>query len=203
MPVVLGHLSGSSVICWRTGRRLGAGLFATLRVMIELVNRVVGGRGFAVVLLGLLGCGLGSVLGGCSSVSAPRFEVLGVAERERTDEAVVLDFTIGATNRNDEAIPLERARYSLTLDGQKVFDGQRIARVTVPRFGEQMLVLPAVVPAELVPVSRFDGGGELRYSLDGEIEYQTPGRFAEFLFDINLRRPTAPMGLRGTLDLGE
>lgn len=138
---------------------------------------------------------------GCSTTAAPRFAVLGVAERERTDEAVVLDFTIGAENRNDEALPLEQARYSLSLDGRRVFDGQRIARVTVPRFGEQQLVLPAVVPATLVPVDRFDAGGAMRYELVGEIEYQTPGRLAEFLFDVNLRRPKATMGLRGTLEL--
>ena len=140
---------------------------------------------------------------GCSTSTAPRFSVLGVAERERTDEAVVLDFTIGAENRNEDALPLERATYSLTLDGRRVFEGQRLARVTVPRFGEQRLVLPVVVPTELVPASRFDGAGEMRYRLDGEIEYQTPGRLAEFLFDVNLRRPTAPLGLRGVLELGD
>jgi LEA14-like dessication related protein len=138
---------------------------------------------------------------GCSTATPPRFNVLGVAERERTDEAVVLDFTIGAENRNEDALPLERATYTLSLDGQRVFEGQRLARVTIPRFGEQRLVLPVVVPADLVPVARFDGGGEMRYRLDGEIEFQTPGRLAEFLFDVNLRRPTAPLGLRGVLEL--
>jgi len=140
---------------------------------------------------------------GCSSAVPPRFSVVSVAERERTDEAVVLDFTIGAENRNEEALPLERATYSLSLDGRRVFEGQRLARVTVPRFGEQRLVLPVVVPADAVPLSRFDATGEMRYELDGEIEYQTPGRLAEFLFDVNLRRPTAPLGLRGVLETGE
>ncbi len=140
---------------------------------------------------------------GCSSYTAPRFSVVGVSERERTEEAVVLDFTIGAENRNEEALPLDRAVYTLDLDGQRVFSGQRLARVTVPRFGEQQLVLPVVVPASLVPVERFDGGGEMRYALTGNIEYQTPGRLAEFLFDVNLRRPEAPLGLRGVLELGE
>ena len=151
----------------------------------------------ATLLLGLVGAGLV----GCSSHSVPRFSVLGVAERDRTEEAVVLDFTIGAVNRNEEALPLERATYSLTLDGRRVFEGQRVARVTLPRFGEQQLVLPVVVPAEMVPAGRFDEGGEMRYVLNGEIEYQTPGRFAEYLFDVKLRRPSAPLGLRGVLEL--
>ncbi len=154
------------------------------------------------VLLVALGlCALGGV--GCSSTVAPRFTVVGVSERERTDEAVVLDFSVKAENRNEDALPLEQTRYALLLDGKKVFDGSRIARVTVPRFGEQTLVLPAVVPAALVPASRFDGGGSMRYELTGVVEYQTPGRFAEFLFDVNLRRPEAGLGLRGTLELGE
>ncbi len=166
--------------------------------MIDQVNHRASLLTFRVAIPILLGV----LLGGCSSVSAPRFSVLGVAERERTDEAVVLDFTIRAENRNDEPLPLEQATYSLTLDGRRVFSGQRIARVTVPRFGEQQLVLPAVVPADLVPPARFDEGGAMRYEFEGEIEYQTPGRFAEFLFDVNLRRPKASVGLRGTLELG-
>jgi hypothetical protein len=138
---------------------------------------------------------------GCSSHAAPRFEVLGVSERERTPEAVVLDFTIGATNRNEDPLPLDRATYALSLDGQRVFSGQRLARVTVPQFGEQRLVLPVVVPAQMVSPERFDAGGDIRYVLSGEIEYQTPGRLAEFLFDINLRRPSTGLDLRGVLEL--
>lgn len=141
------------------------------------------------------------VLVGCSSHAAPRFEVLGVAERERTAEAVVLDFTIGATNRNEDPLPLDRASYALALDGQRVFEGQRLARITIPQFGEQRLVLPVVVPTAMVPASRFDTGGDIRYVLSGEIEYQTPGRLAEFLFDINLRRPSTGLNLRGVLEL--
>lgn len=138
---------------------------------------------------------------GCSSHAAPRFEVLGVSERERTAEAVVLDFTIGATNRNEDPLPLDRATYELSLDGQRVFTGQRLARVTIPQFGEQRLVLPVVVPAALISPERFDAGGDLRYVLSGEIEYETPGRLAEFLFDINLRRPSTAINLRGVLEL--
>lgn len=142
------------------------------------------------------------VLGGCSSSVAPRFAVVGVAERERTAEAVVLDFTIRAENRNDAPLPLERTVYQLSLDGRRVFEGQRLARVTVPRFGEQTLVLPAVVPSSLVPSRRFDSAGEMEYELTGRVEYQTPGRLAEFMFDQNLRRPEAVLGLRGVLELG-
>ena len=152
------------------------------------------------LLLTILGC-LAGALPGCSSHVAPRFEVLGVSERERSAEAVVLDFTITAENRNNEPLPMDRATYSLTLDGQKVFEGQRLARVTIPQFGEQHLMLPVVVPAALIPLDRFDTGGDMQYRLRGEIEYQTPGRFAEFLFDENLRRPSTGLNLSGVLEL--
>ncbi len=144
---------------------------------------------------------LAGFLSGCSSVRAPRFNVVAVQETERTDLAVVLDFTVEAVNPNDVALPLRRASYTLTLDGERVFSGSRIARATVPRYGRQRFELPAVVPADLIDPARFDQPGDMLYTLDGTVQYQRPGRFAEFLFDINLRRPKAPLHLRGTLDL--
>lgn len=141
------------------------------------------------------------VLAGCSGVKAPGFRVVSVTETERSADAVVLGFTLEAENQNDVALPLERAQYSLRLDGDRVFRGSRVAGVTAPRYGRQVLELPVVVPADLVPPGRFDQPGEMAYVLRGEVEYQLPGRLAEFLFDINIRRPTAPLALTGTLDL--
>ena len=140
-------------------------------------------------------------LAGCSSVHAPRFNIVAVQETERTERAVVLGFTVEAVNPNDVALPLRRASYTLTLDGERVFSGSRIARATVPRYGRQRFELPAVVPADLIDPARFDRPGDMPYTLDGTVQYQRPGRLAEFLFDINLRRPKAPLHLRGTLDL--
>lgn len=141
-----------------------------------------------------------AALPACTRYDTPRFRVVSITERERTDEAVVLGFTIEAKNRNDEPLPLQQARYSLELDGIRVFEGARLARVTAPRFGVQELELPAVVPLSSLPAGRFDEAGEVAYRLEGVIEYQTPGRFAEFLFDLNVRRPKAPIGLAGTLE---
>jgi len=151
----------------------------------------------ALVLLGLLTVGPS----GCTRYQAPKFRVVSIVEQERSEQAVVLGFNLEAENRNDEPLPLERAVYSLTLDGEEVFRGSRIARVTAPRFGTQVLELPVVVPADAVPPGRFDAAGEMRYRLDGTVEYLTPGRFSEFLFDLNVRRPEAPIDVRGTLEL--
>lgn len=152
-------------------------------------------------VVGAVLIGVSLLVTGCGSYDSPKFRVVSVSETDRSDEAVVLSFGIEAINRNDEALPLERAEYSLTLDGVEVFEGTRIARVTAPRFGEQVLHLPAVVPASLVPVGRFEGSEAMRYGLRGSVEYQTPGRFSEFLFDLNVRRPKARLDLGGTLEL--
>ncbi len=144
---------------------------------------------------------VGAGLGGCTAYDAPSFRVVSITERERSDEAVVLGVAIEARNRNDEPLPLQRARYALTLDGQRVFEGTRAARATAPRFGEQVLELPVVIPASALPPGQFDQPGEMTYLIEGTVEYQTPGRLAEFLFDSNVRRPKAPLSLAGTLEL--
>lgn len=141
-------------------------------------------------------------LTGCSSGPGPAFRVVSITETARSDEAVVLDFAIEAENRTDEPLPLQRVSYGVTLDGVRVFEGQRAARATAPRFGTQVVELPVVVPADLLPLERFDSDTPLPYVLEGTVEYQTPGRFAEFLFDLNLRRPKAGLRETGVLELG-
>lgn len=142
-----------------------------------------------------------AALTGCTTGRAPAFSVVSIAELERSPEAVVLGFTIEAENRGDDALPLRRAVYSLDLDGVRVFKGSRVANITAPRFGRQRLELPVVVPSSLIPPERFDSPGEMPYALRGSIEYQVPGRLAEFLFDINIRRPKSPLDVSGTLEL--
>ncbi|MEL6328154.1 MAG: LEA type 2 family protein [Planctomycetota bacterium] len=137
---------------------------------------------------------------GCRFGDAPRFRVLAVEEASRTDEAVVLRFTLEARNRTDDQLPLRQADYALDLDGRRVFSGSRSAEVTVGSFATQPFTLPAVVPiadaAELL-----DGRSEVSYALSGRVEYITPGQLAEVLFDSGLRRTTAPLGARGVLEL--
>ena len=143
-----------------------------------------------------------TVTGGCSAYRSPRFEVVSVEEIERTDEAVVLNFALLTENRNDEPLPLRRAHYRLSLDGVEVFEGARSAEAVVRRYGEQIIELPAVVPAGAFDLSRFDGTGELDYRLSGSVEYITPGELAEVLFDTGLRRTTASLNVDGVIDLG-
>lgn len=141
-----------------------------------------------------------ALLGGCTFYSEPTFELVAAQEIERTPEATVLRFTLLATNGNEEALPLRRTKYTLRLDGREVFRGQRSAFATIPAYGTQPVVLPAVIRAEDFDLSRLDSG-ELRFGLSGSVEYQTPGQFAEVLFDTGVRRPKASIGIRGMLDL--
>jgi len=149
-------------------------------------------------LLGSLAC---APLVGCSAYQPPAFEVLRVDELERSEEAVVLGFTLSATNPNDQPMPLQRMKYSLMLEGQQVFEGRRSAETVVRRFGMQIIELPAVVPTTEFDPQRFEQTGELRYDLTGWVEYQTPGELAEVLFDTGVRRPRASLTQRGTVDV--
>ena len=150
----------------------------------------------AIALAAALAC-----LTGCSAYRSPRFEVVGVEEVERTEDAIVLNFALSAKNLNQEPLPLRRADYRLVLDGVEVFRGSRSAEAVVRRFGEQSIVLPAVVPADRFDLGRFESDAELPYRLRGRVEYITPGELAEVLFDTGIRRTKASIAVEGVIDL--
>ncbi|MGP1273193.1 MAG: LEA type 2 family protein [Phycisphaerales bacterium] len=135
---------------------------------------------------------------GCSSYDAPRLEVTSVAVTERSDEAVVLEFTLDASNRNDVALPLERIRYSVRLDGREVFTGTRWAEATLRRVGTQQIRLPAAIRLEDAPAL----GDGTRYRISGRVTYVTPGEIAQLLFDAGVRRPTIGFRDEGVLEFG-
>lgn len=146
-----------------------------------------------------MACAAAVVLGGCSGLREPTFKVSGVGVTEESAEATVLTFRVTGENTNGEALPLREVRYSLSLDGRRVFSGQRSAEATLQRFGTQTIDLPATVLAS-------NGGdalsGEVPYTLSGEVVYEVPGTIAEVLFDAQIRRPTARFAQSGRLDFG-
>ncbi len=111
---------------------------------------------------------------------------------ERTAEAHVLMFTVEGENPNREAMPLRTVRYSLAVDGRRVFQGDRSAQATLPPFGKQRFEVPAVV---LGPYS-YEG---VSYRFGGTVEYLEPGTIAEILFDSNVRRSRGGFEERGRL----
>jgi hypothetical protein len=137
-------------------------------------------------------------LGGCSAYKDPTLSVAAVRVAETTPTGVVLEFTLDATNPNEEPLPLREFNYALALDGRPVFTGFRSPEATLRRFGTQRLTLPVAISlaeGQAAPTGTF------RYALRGELGYTTPGEIAEILFDSGLRRPTVPFNATGTLNL--
>ncbi|MEM7754009.1 MAG: LEA type 2 family protein [Planctomycetota bacterium] len=144
---------------------------------------------------------LTAALPACSAYEAPRFQVIHVQESARTTEGAVLTFTIAARNRNDVELPLRETTYALDLDGVRVFQGERSPEATIRPFGTQTFRLPVTIPADRFDLAQLDSGGDLPYRLTGNVRYQTPGEFADVLFDSGVRRPNAPIALRGKINL--
>jgi len=117
--------------------------------------------------------------------------------RERSSEAVVVEFVVEAANPNGIELPMRDITYSLALDGRQVFSGRREALATIPRHGTQSIVIPAVIPTG-------EGGAEPavhRYSLSGRLRYSLPSQLADVLFDAKLSRPGVSIRDEGEIDL--
>lgn len=112
-----------------------------------------------------------------------------------TDEGVKLVFRIAGANDSKEQLPLRRVKYALSLDGQRVFEGVRSPETTLTRFDTLEFELPAVVPTE------YDSRpAPVPYRLTGSVEYLTPGKLAEVLFESRMLVPEADLDLSGEID---
>ncbi len=132
----------------------------------------------------------------CSAYDAPRIDVASARISQETPQGVVIDFTLDATNTNEVDLPLERVRYALRLNGQRVFEGTRSAEATVRRLGTQQFMLPAAIN-----LAEFEmPEGDVEYELTGTVVYVTPGEIAQLLFDAGVRKPKSSFRERGTLD---
>lgn len=138
-------------------------------------------------------------LAGCTSYAPPSLTVAEAAIVEESPSGLVIDFAIDATNANAVELPLREVRYSLRLDGEEVFRGVRSPEATLRRLGTQRFTIPVAV--RLDEANRPPG--VVRYTLEGQLLYLTPGQLAEVLFDIRVRRPTVSFRQEGTVDLGE
>ncbi len=139
-----------------------------------------------------------SMMIGCSSVKAPRFETLGVREVEQTDTRAVYAFKVKAINPNKEPIPLSEVSYSVTLGRDYVFTGVRSPETTLHTYGEHIFELPAVF--EIAPQLRT---GTMDYRLSGSTKYIKPGKLAEVMFESKISVPKAAFNLRGQVNFDE
>ena len=136
---------------------------------------------------------------GCGH-TPPTFEVVGARLAERTDDGVVLEFDLDATNTNQDELPLEVASYSLSIDGKRVFTGRRSPEATLHRFGTQRITLPAAIPLEAPADADALTTGLHRYRLEGSITYLAPGVLADVLFDARVYRPSTRFSDQGQID---
>ena len=125
------------------------------------------------------------VMKGCGTYTPPALGLESARVVESTPAGKVIQFELSAKNVNSQALPLRDVRYDVYVNGDKVFEGRRSAEATLRAFGTQTLVLPAAVAAG-TPLPSGDANVEIR----GELVYQTPGIFADILFDNELRTPT-------------
>lgn len=150
-----------------------------------------------IILTSLLACL--PLVGGCLAGARPTFTVADVNVREETDAGLVLAFTIDGVNSGDEPLPLRDVRYSLYLDGQKVFSGYRSPEATLRRRGTQQLILPTVIA---IDESTPRPTGRVHFRLNGTVTYLTTSPLIEVLFDAGIVRPSVSFSEQGVIDLG-
>lgn len=124
---------------------------------------------------------------GCAIGEPPEFTVVGAEIAEETDDAVLLRLKVQGANRNDYPLELRAARYSVRLNGQRVFAARRWPQATLPAFGAQPFELPVPIPrqADVTPLE-----DDATYRLSATITHIGPSALARTLFDAGLRRPT-------------
>ncbi|MFG0329110.1 MAG: LEA type 2 family protein [Phycisphaerales bacterium] len=149
------------------------------------------------VLSGVVAGFVWSASTGCSTINRPRAAVAAPVVVDQSSEATKLEFRVELSNPNDEATPVRRFEYRVSIDGREVFESKRSTAVTMPPRGSQTIVLPAIVPHSSV------GGalnGERAYSIRGKLVYIAPGALAEALFDTGVRVPSASFSASGRAD---
>lgn len=130
-----------------------------------------------------------TALVGCSSYVPPTFRVSNAYVTERSPDATVLEVALDGANGNEIPLELYDVRYTVTIDGKRVFKGRRQPEATLPANGGHVVLVPVAIPQE-----RIDeiGSGPLTgrdLRITGDVIYVLPGSIAELLFDSRIRRP--------------
>ncbi len=138
-------------------------------------------------------------LTGCKSFQAPGVGVAEVSVTEATDEALGLTIVTNLINPNNAPVELYEFRYSVDVDGKRVYSGRHAGGATLSAAGSRTLSLPAVVPYERVGWQAHDLPASARYSISGKLQYNAPTQLAEILLDTGVRRPKVGFSDKGQL----
>ncbi|HWB19912.1 MAG TPA: LEA type 2 family protein [Phycisphaerales bacterium] len=131
---------------------------------------------------------LAASLGGCS-IGGPAITVDDARIAQQTDDAVQFQIHLKAQNKTETPMRLLEYTYSVSVDGQQVYEGRRAAIATLAANSTTQLMLPAVAPRSamknLSAVSLANG----RYSVSGTLTFVEPGTVAKVLYDARILRP--------------
>ena len=138
---------------------------------------------------------------GCINVKAPALAVESVRLTEQTDEAFVIVFDMELENLNQEPQELDEFTYTVAVNGTQVYSGRRSAEMTLASRRSKIIGLPAVVHYDALGLQPGNVPAEVRYSINGELVYLTPGAWEEMLFDAGVRTPSIGFSDKGEASL--
>ncbi len=128
-----------------------------------------------------------AALPGCTGVASPKLTIVDVRQDENEPTGRRMIIVVQAENLSDEQLPLRDAAYTVRLNGQQVFEGQRSPESTLRKWGLQELRFPVALAPDRWPGAE----GPVRYEVSGSLVYLPPGKFNEILYDYGLLRPRA------------
>lgn len=130
-----------------------------------------------------------ALLSACGIGQAPRIDVVSATLTDQTDVAAGIDVELRLRNPNaDDSLPLLDFEYTVSLDGQQVYEGRREAQATLSPDSVRVLSVPAVLVYDKT-TWRPDSGTMPRVAITGQLKYRTPGTIADLLFDFGVRKP--------------
>lgn len=135
----------------------------------------------------------GAWLAGCETVVGPEAAVVEAVVTQQTDEGARVELVLEMENPNTVPLPVERSRYTVSLEGvgQGVFRERHYVAIpaaegngkAVP--GRQRVVLPVVFAG---PIGELAGR---RYRVRGTLAYEPPGEIRKLLTESHFPLPVA------------
>jgi len=130
---------------------------------------------------------------GCNFQKAPEVSLSSMAPTQSSHEAVRVEFVLSVHNPNQQPIELRELVYHLAVDGRRVYSGRRASQTTLPALGHSNIIVPAIVPADMMQDSQRN------YAMSGSLIYVAQDQISELLLDIGLPRPRVGFGSSGSL----
>jgi hypothetical protein len=138
--------------------------------------------------------------GGCQLYPSPNVEIDPTARLvERSQEAVRFDILLKLENPNDETLELREFKYSISVNGKRVYEGRRDPGANLAAGATKELELPAVVRYDALGWTEVPPSTE--WQLNGHLVYLEPERLAEVLLDTGIYRPKVRFNALGEVDL--